>query len=326
KGLEFAGSLSRPVPEDVLARRGLPPLEQAVRLVHTPLTVEDTRRGMAHLRFEEAFILQAIFAQRRDQDERTPAPVLAAEGPWQGLFEERLPCALTAGQREIGTKLEERIGNGHPTSVLLQGDVGSGKTVVALRAMLRAVDSGHQAALLAPTEVLAEQHHRTPLTLLGDLARAGHLDGHEHAPRVRLLPGSQRTGGRGETLLDVTSGQAGIVVGTHALLTDSVEFASLGLVVIDEQHRFGVVHRRRLRTKGPAGQSPHVIVMTATPIPRTAALATVGDLDVLSLRENPGLRAGVTSFVVHEELPRWEQRMWQRAAEEIAAGRQVFVV
>src|SRR5699024_3738 len=218
KGLEFAGSLSRTVPEDVLARRALPPLEQAVRLVHTPLTLEDTRHGMAHLRYEEAFILQAIFAPRRDQDERTPAPALAAR-------------------------------------VLLQGDVGSGKTVVALRAMLRAVDSGHQAALLAPTEVLAEQHHRTLLTLLGDLARAGQLDGHEQATRVRLLTGSQRTAGRRETLLDVTPGQAGIVVGTHALLTDSVEFASLGLVVIDEQHRFGVDHRRRLRTKGPAGQS-----------------------------------------------------------------------
>src|SRR5699024_12829325 len=134
-GPSSAAAPSRRVPAAVLARRGLPPSEQAVRLVHTPLTVEHTRRGMAHLRFEEAFSLQAIFAQRRDQDERTPAPVLAAEGPLQGLFEERLPFALTAGQREIGTKLEERIGNGHPTSVLLQGDVGSGKTVVALRAM-----------------------------------------------------------------------------------------------------------------------------------------------------------------------------------------------
>ncbi|MDN5820287.1 MAG: ATP-dependent DNA helicase RecG [Brachybacterium sp.] len=326
KGLEFVGSLSSPVPDEVLSRRALPRLDEAVRLVHRPLTVEDTRYGMAHLRYEEAFILQAIFAQRRDQDERIPAPVLAAERPLQGLFDERLPFTLTDGQCEVGARIEERIGNGHPTSVLLQGDVGSGKTVVALRAMLRAVDSGHQAALLAPTEVLAEQHHRTLLTLLGDLARAGQLDGHEAATRVRLLTGSQRTAGRRETLLDVTSGQAGIVVGTHALLTESVEFASLGLVVIDEQHRFGVDHRRRLRTKGPAGQSPHVIVMTATPIPRTAALATVGDLDVLSLRESPGLRAGVTSFVVHEKLPKWEQRMWQRAAEEVAAGRQVFVV
>src|SRR5699024_393183 len=163
-------------------------------------------------------------------------------------------------------------------------------------------------------------------SMSSDMTSACRHAGHENATRARLLSGYQRTACLRETHLDVTSGQAGIVVGTHALLTDSVEFASLGLVVIDEQHRFGVDHRRRLRTKGPAGQSPHVIVMTATPIPRTAALATVGDLDVLSLRENPGLRAGVTSFVVHEELPRWEQRMWQRAAEEIAAGRQVFVV
>ena len=326
KGLEFADSLTRPVPEEVLSRRGLPPLAEAAQLVHRPLTVEDTRRGLAHLRFEEAFVLQAIFAQRRAQDERTPAPVLAAEGPLQGLFDQRLPFTLTEGQREIGASIVERIGRGHPTSVLLQGDVGSGKTVVALRAMLRAVDSGHQAALLAPTEVLAEQHHRTLTTLLGELSRAGQLDAHPEATRVRLLTGSQRTAHRRETLLDVTSGQAGIVVGTHALLTENVEFASLGLVVIDEQHRFGVDHRRRLRTKGPAGQSPHVIVMTATPIPRTAALATVGDLDVLTLRESPGQRAGVTSFVVHEKLPAWEQRMWQRAAEEIAADRQVFVV
>ena len=326
KGLEYAGSLSRTVPEEVVTRRGLPSLEEAVRLVHVPLTTEDTRRGMAHLRYEEAFILQSVFAQRRAQDERTPAPVLAADGPLQGLFDERLPFELTAGQREIGDELAARIAHGHPTSALLQGDVGSGKTVVALRAMLRAVDSGHQAALLAPTEVLAEQHHRTLTTLLGELARAGQLDAHPEATRVRLLTGSQPTSRRRETLLDVTSGQAGIVVGTHALLTESVGFASLGLVVIDEQHRFGVDHRRRLRAKGPSGQSPHVIVMTATPIPRTAALATVGDLDVLTLRESPGRRAGVTSFVVHEKLPAWEQRMWQRAAEEIAAGRQVFVV
>ncbi|AXK45327.1 ATP-dependent DNA helicase RecG [Brachybacterium saurashtrense] len=326
KGLEYTASLSRPVPAAVLSRRGIPPIDEAARLVHRPLTVEDVRRGMAHLRYEEAFVLQAIFAQRRAQDERTPAPQLRAEGPLQQLFDQRLPFTLTDGQRGVGDRLAERIGNGHPTSALLQGDVGSGKTVIALRAMLRAVDSGHQAALLAPTEVLAEQHHRTLTGLLGELSRAGQLDAHPEATRVRLLTGSQRTSARRETLLDVTSGQAGIVVGTHALLTEGVEFASLGLVVIDEQHRFGVDHRRRLRAKGPQGMNPHVVVMTATPIPRTAALATVGDLDVLTLTESPGRRAGVESHVVHEQLPAWEQRMWQRAGEEIRAGRQVFVV
>ncbi len=326
KGLEFAEHLARPVPAEVLAARGLLPLPEAVRKVHTPLTLHDVRAGMAHLVFEEAFVMQSIFAQRRAQDERTPAPALRADGPLQPAFDARLPFELTAGQREVGDQLIRRVGRDHPTSALLQGDVGSGKTVIALRAMLRAVDSGHQAALLAPTEVLAEQHHRTITALLGDLARGGQLDGHPDATRVRLLTGSQRTAGRRQTLLDVTSGEAGIVIGTHALLTESVEFASLALVVIDEQHRFGVDHRRRLRTKGALGQSPHVVVMTATPIPRTAALATVGDLDVLTLRESPGRRAGVTSFVVHEESPRWERRMWERAGEEIAAGRQVFVV
>ncbi|GAA1317538.1 ATP-dependent DNA helicase RecG [Brachybacterium tyrofermentans] len=326
QGLEFAGSLAQPVPRSVLSARGLLTLPEAATKVHRPATVQDTREGMAHLVFEEAFVLQAIFAQRRAVDARTPAPALQATGPLQGLFDDRLPFELTAGQLEIGDQIAERVGRDHPTSVLLQGDVGSGKTVIALRAMLRAVDSGHQAVLLAPTEVLAEQHHRTITQLLGDLARAGQLDGAADATRVRLLTGSQRTAERRQTLLDVTSGLAGIVIGTHALLTEGVEFAALGLAVIDEQHRFGVDHRRRLRTKGPSGMSPHVVVMTATPIPRTAALATVGDLDVLTLRESPGLRAGVTTHVVPEQIASWETRMWGRAAEEIAAGRQVFVV
>ncbi|WP_193104010.1 ATP-dependent DNA helicase RecG [Brachybacterium sp. FME24] len=326
KGVDFAQYLARPVPAEVISARGLLPLPAAVAKVHLPRTAQDTRDGVAHLVFEEAFVLQAIFAQRRALDARTPAPALQAEGPLQGAFDERLPFELTSGQREIGGQITERVGRDHPTSVLLQGDVGSGKTVIALRAMLRAVDSGHQAALLAPTEVLAEQHYRTITDLLGELSGAGRLDAHADATRVRLLTGSQKTSARRETLLDVTSGQAGIVVGTHALLTESVEFASLALVVIDEQHRFGVDHRRRLRTKGPAGMSPHVVVMTATPIPRTAALATVGDLDVLTLRESPGMRAGVDSFVVPEKSPKWEQRMWARAGEEVTAGRQVFVV
>ncbi|MGY5764812.1 ATP-dependent DNA helicase RecG [Brachybacterium sp. DNPG3] len=325
-GAEHAGLATRVVPAEILARRGIPSLEEAARKVHDPRTVEDTRTGMSHLVYEEAFVLQAIFAQRRAVDARTAAPALREEGPLQQALDARLPFALTDGQKEVGAQIVARLEREHPTSALLQGDVGSGKTVIALRAMLRAVDSGHQAVLLAPTEVLAEQHHRTIVGLLGELALAGRLDGHPDATRVRLLTGSQRTADRRRTLLDVTSGEAGIVIGTHALLTESVEFASLGLVVIDEQHRFGVDHRRRLRTKGPQGATPHVIVMTATPIPRTAALATVGDLDVLTLRDRPGMRAGVTSYVVHESDPRWEQRMWARAGEEIAQGRQVFVV
>ncbi|WP_106506969.1 ATP-dependent DNA helicase RecG [Brachybacterium timonense] len=325
-GVEHAAMAPPIVPEQIRRRRSLPTLAEAARRLHEPHTLADADSARRAFAAEEALILQVIFAQRRAQDALTPAPALTADGPLQALLDERLPFTLTAGQRDVGAQTAERIGLGHPSSVLLQGDVGSGKTLVALRAMLRAVDSGHQAALLAPTEVLAEQHHRTIMSLLGDLAQAGHLDAHEHATRVRLLTGSQRTGDKRQTLLDVTSGEAGLVIGTHALLTDAVEFASLGLVVIDEQHRFGVDHRRRLRAKGPQGTSPHVIVMTATPIPRTAALTAVGDLDVLTLRDRPGHRAGTTSFAVHESQGVWMQRMWARTREEIDAGRQVFVV
>lgn len=324
--VEHAGAVPAVIPEQIRRRRALPPLAQASRMLHLPEDRTEVRAARRYFASEEALVLQTIFAQRRHRDEQTPAPALTADGPLHQLLRERLPFRLTTGQEQVIGQIAERIAHPHPSSVLLQGDVGSGKTVVALEAMLRAVDSGHQAALLAPTEVLAEQHHRTIMDLLGDLAAAGRLDAHEHATRVRLLTGSQRTSAKKQTLLDVTSGEAGLVIGTHALLTDTVEFASLGLVVIDEQHRFGVDHRRRLRAKGPSGQSPHVIVMTATPIPRTAALTAVGDLDVLTLRERPGQRAGVSSHVVEERQQNWTARMWQRAREEIDAGRQVFVV
>lgn len=326
EALEHAAALPEVVPTAVLRRHHLPPLPASLRAIHAPEAVEEARRGTAHLAFEEAFVLQTIFAQRRAADELTPAPPLRADGPLQDLLRARLPFTLTAGQEEVTAAIAARISRDQPTSALLQGDVGSGKTVIALLAMLRAVDSGHQAALLAPTEVLAEQHHRTIMDLLGELGRGGRLDGVPEATKVRLLTGSQRTADRRQTLLDVVSGEAGLIVGTHALLTESVEFSSLGLVVIDEQHRFGVDHRRRLRTRGAHGTSPHVIVMTATPIPRSAALAVVGDLDVLTLTEMPAHRAGQDTFVVPEQSPAWENRMWERVREEIAQGRQAFVV
>lgn len=324
--LEHVTELPAIVPPAVLAENGLPDLVTALRGVHAPADEGAARAGMRYLAFEEALVLQSIFAQRRAADELTAAPSLRADGPLQGLLRERLPFVPTAGQDEVGGEIARLISRDMPTSVLLQGDVGSGKTLVALLAMLRAVDSGFQAALLAPTEVLAEQHARTITGLLGDLGRAGHLDGAPEATTVRLLTGSQRVQDRRRTLLDVTSGTAGIIIGTHALLTESVEFASLGLVVIDEQHRFGVDHRRRLRRRGANGTSPHVIVMTATPIPRSAALAVVGDLDVLTLKESPALRAGVTSHVVPESRQPWVDRMWGRVREEIAAGHRAFVV
>jgi ATP-dependent DNA helicase RecG len=207
---------------------------------------------------------------------------------------------------------------------LLQGEVGSGKTVVALRAMLRVVDSGGQAALLAPTEVLAQQHHRTITGMLGELARPGQLDGAADGTRVALLTGSLGVAARRRAMLEVTSGEAGIVVGTHALLEERVEFFDLGLVVVDEQHRFGVEQRAALT--GKAGTPPHVLVMTATPIPRTVAMTVFGDLDTSTLRELPAGRASVQTTVVPEHAPGWIERAWQRIREEVDRGRQAYVV
>lgn len=326
KALAHADAIPGAIPPAVRERHGLDPLGAALRRVHTPRDHRDIAAGLAHLRTEEALVLQTIFASRRAQDERTPAPPLATPGSLTAGLAERLPFTLTDGQRTAIDALAASISRPHPTATLLQGDVGSGKTVVALHAMLRAVDSGHQAVLLAPTDVLARQHHATIEQLLGPLGRAGQLDADPAATTVRLLTGSLSTAERRRALLDITSGEAGLVIGTHALLEDRVEFFSLGLAIIDEQHRFGVDHRRRLRAKGPGGAAPHTLVMSATPIPRTAAIALAGDLDILNLTEVPARRAGVRSHCVPEQLPQWETRMWSRLAEEVAAGRQAFVV
>ena len=208
---------------------------------------------------------------------------------------------------------------------LLQGEVGSGKTVVALLAMLQVVDAGGQAALLAPTEVLAHQHARSIDALLGPLARAGQLDGAEQATRVALLTGSLPAPARKAALLDVASGAAGIVIGTHALIQEHVQFAELGLVVVDEQHRFGVEQRDALR--GKAASPPHLLVMTATPIPRTVAMTVFGDLETSTLAELPAGRAPIlTSVVPTADKPAWLERAWQRIREEVAAGHQAYIV
>ena len=222
--------------------------------------------------------------------------------------------------------LAARLDSAHPMHCLLQGDVGAGKTLVALRAMLRVVDSGGQAVMLAPTEVLAQQHHRSINAMLGALGRAGQIDGAEHATRTALLTGSMGAAARREALLDAASGAAGIVVGTHALLQEHVSFADLGLVVVDEQHRFGVEQRDALRSKAVDGR-PHVLVMTATPIPRTVAMTVYGDLDVVTLTQLPAGRAAVSTHVVPAaEKPHYLARAWERIREEAAQGRQAFVV
>ncbi|HKD99223.1 MAG TPA: ATP-dependent DNA helicase RecG, partial [Micromonosporaceae bacterium] len=240
-------------------------------------------------------------------------------------FDERLPFELTRGQQEIGAQIEHDLAQPHPMNRLLQGEVGSGKTLCALRAMLQVVDSGGQAALLAPTEVLAVQHLRNVRDLLGNLARAGELDGDPDGTRITLVTGSLGAAARREALADIASGRAGIVVGTHALLYEGVDFADLGLIVVDEQHRFGVEQRDALRAK--AAKPPHVLVMTATPIPRTVAMTVYGDLEVSTLSELPVGRSPIASHVVPvTEKPAFLERAWRRVLEEVAGSHQAYVV
>ncbi|HYA50150.1 MAG TPA: ATP-dependent DNA helicase RecG, partial [Streptosporangiaceae bacterium] len=238
----------------------------------------------------------------------------------------RLPFSLTGGQRDAGGIIAADLARAHPMHRLLQGEVGSGKTVIAVRAMLQVIDAAGQAALLAPTEVLAQQHYRSITDLLGPFGQAGRLDGAEQATRVALLTGSQGAAARREALLDAASGAAGIVIGTHALLTEHVQFADLGMVVIDEQHRFGVEQRDALREKA-RDTRPHVLVMTATPIPRTVAMTVYGDLDTSTLTELPAGRSPIATHVVPAaERPRYLARAWERIREEVAVGRQAYVV
>ena len=315
-----------PLDAELRARRGLLSLDAALRAMHEPDTHEHWYAARRRLAWDEALGVQLALAQRRWLAGANPtAPRPPSAGGLLDAFDAALPFTLTAGQREVGEVIAEELGRPHPMHRLLQGEVGSGKTVVALRAMLQAVDSGAQAALLAPTEVLAAQHARTIEAMLGPLAHAGELGGSEVGTRVVLLTGSLPAATRKRALLDAASGAAGIVVGTHALIQEQVAFADLGLVVVDEQHRFGVEQRDALR--GKATSPPHVLVMTATPIPRTVAMTVFGDLEVSTLAELPAGRAPIaTSVVPVQERPAWLERAWQRIREEVAEGRQAYVV
>lgn len=323
-----AADVPDPVPEEVRARLGLGSRLDALRAVHVPGTDTDWQEGRRRLRFEEAFVLQSVLAQRRARvstEAATARPPRADdEGSLLADFDAALPFTLTQGQRTVGEEIAAELARPRPMQRLLQGEVGSGKTVVALRAMLQVVDAGGQAALLAPTEVLAAQHARSLRRMLGPLAEGGLLGGAANGTRVALLTGSQPAAARKESLLAAASGEAGIVVGTHALLGDQVQFADLGLVVVDEQHRFGVEQRDALRAK--ARSAPHLLVMTATPIPRTVAMTVFGDLETSTLSEVPAGRSGITSHVVPADNPRWIERVWDRVREEVDAGRRAYVV
>jgi ATP-dependent DNA helicase RecG len=327
KALDLLDSVPDPIPSGVRESHRLLGLRDAFFAVHRPAGQEDVDAARQRFRFEEAFVLQVELARRRAAARQLAArPRVARADGLLAAFDARLPFELTAGQHSVGAEIEADLARDHPMQRLLQGEVGSGKTVCAVRAMLSVVDAGGQAALLAPTEVLAQQHHRSITGLLGPLAERGLLGGSEHGTRVALLTGSQSTGVRRKTLLDVASGEAGIVVGTHALLEDNVMFADLGLVVIDEQHRFGVEQRAALTSKA-GGTPPHVLVMTATPIPRTVAMTVFGDLEVSTLTELPRGRSPIqTNVVPVADRPAWLDRVWERVREEVAQGRQVYVV
>ena len=324
--LPEADQLDDPLPAELRLRRGLTGLDDALRKVHKPGTRDDVRRARDRLRYDEAFVLQTVLARRRAETTAQPATArVPRPGGLLDEFDARLPFTLTDGQQEVAAAVAADLAREHPMHRLLQGEVGSGKTVVALRAMLAVVDSGGQAALLAPTEVLAQQHHRSITAMLGPLAERGLLGGSDIGTRVALLTGSQATAARRTNLLDIVSGDAGIVIGTHALIQDTVDFQDLGLVVVDEQHRFGVEQRDALRNK--AKVPPHLLVMTATPIPRTVAMTVFGDLDVSTLTELPAGRSPIASHVVPAgEKPHFLERAWTRVREEVDNGHQVYVV
>jgi ATP-dependent DNA helicase RecG len=316
-----------PLPSTLRERESLAELGRALRRIHVPESQTDIHAARHRLVWDEAMGVQLALALRRRATTSRPAAACPPRaGRLLDAFDARLPFALTAGQRAVGAEVAADLAGRHPMNRLVQGDVGAGKTVVALRAMLQAVDAGRQAALLAPTEVLAAQHVRSLRALLGPLGQAGELGAPEIATRVTLLTGSLGAKAKRKALLDAQSGEAGIVVGTHALIQDRVGFAELGLVVVDEQHRFGVEQRDALRARG-AHLVPHMLVMTATPIPRTVAMTVYGDLEVSALRELPAGRSPIATTVVPlAERPSWFASVWRRVREEVAAGHQAYVV
>jgi ATP-dependent DNA helicase RecG len=307
-------------------RGALPSAHQALKEIHLPETQLAAERAFERLTFDEALALQLLLVRRRHQFETLHAtPRLFRSGGLLEIFDENLPFELTAGQIAVGGEIESDMKSQHPMHRLLQGEVGSGKTIVALRALLAVVDTGGQGALLAPTEVLAAQHFRSISSTLGDLATAGMLGGSDRATRVVLLTGSTPAAARREILAQIKDGSAGIVIGTHALLSEGVEFSDLGLIVVDEQHRFGVEQRDALKLK--AQLPPHLLVMTATPIPRTVAMTVFGDLDISTLTELPKGRSPIATHVIHESAkPHYVERAWERIREEVANGAQAYVV
>ncbi len=326
--LDVLDPIDESLPKSVLQQRNLITEDEALRAIHLAENTAERERAQARLTFDEGVGLQWALVGRRYGELSESGPVARPES--DGLLtamREQLPFELTDGQKEVLEVLSAELSASRPMNRMLQGEVGSGKTIVSVLGMLQMVDAGYQCALLAPTEVLAAQHARSIRDVLGPLAMAGQLGGADRATRVALLTGSMSPQQKREVRDEVAAGDAGIVIGTHALLQDAVEFQRLGMVVVDEQHRFGVEQRDRLRAKAPDGLTPHLLVMTATPIPRTVALTVYGDLETSTLRELPRGRQPIdTNTIFVKEKPAWLQRAWQRIIEEVGAGRQAYVV
>lgn len=325
--------LDEPIPMELREKYQLMDRSEAIKSIHQPESHEDIERARLRLKYQEAFVLQAVLEFRRQK--RRTLSAIARKPKKHALretFDLSLPFTLTQGQIEIGEEIEKDLRGTSPMMRLLQGDVGSGKTIVALRAMLDVVESGGQAVLLAPTEVLAAQHFESLTLLLDDLSDSGSdsvtlTKGLDPKVKITLLTGSLPLPARKQALLDIASGNSHIVVGTHALIQDHVDFFDLGLVVVDEQHRFGVEQRAVLMSKGSQGTRPHLLVMTATPIPRTTALTVFGDLDISTLTEVPSMRAAVDTHIVSPQInPSHAARVWERMQEEVIAGNRVFIV
>jgi ATP-dependent DNA helicase RecG len=314
-----------PLPGSVRANRNLVGIGPALHEIHRPTSKEELYKAKYRLKWDEAFAVQLTLVQRKARAAASPANARPrSDTGLLAAFDATLPYELTDGQRAVGEEIAADLAEPHPMHRLLQGEVGSGKTLVSVRAMLQVVDAGGQAALLAPTEVLATQHYRSIGAQLGALGRAGELDGDPHGTRLTLVTGSLGAAARRAALAQVADGSAGIVIGTHALLYEGVDFHDLGLVVVDEQHRFGVEQRDALRAK--AAKPPHVLVMTATPIPRTVAMTVYGDLETSVLSQLPRGRSPIASHVAPSDKPAYLDRAWRRLKEEVAAGHQAYVV
>lgn len=313
--LEALPEIAEKLPPDLLQAEGLIGYDLAIRQIHQPKIELEWQQARDSLRFHEAMLLQLQLAKRRSENSTQEATKRSPK-ELVGAFDKSLPFEYTLGQQEVNSAIEKDMASGSVMHRLLQGEVGSGKTIVALRAMLLAADSLGQSALLAPTEVLAAQHYRSVVQSLGpELSKQ---------LGVSLLTGQLPAAQKKKVLLDIVSGKCKIAIGTHALIADRVEFADLALIVVDEQHRFGVNQRDALRAKGKT--SPHVLTMTATPIPRTMAITVFGDLEISTLTELPAGRKPISSFVVPVGQPALVSRVWTRVAEEVSKGRQAFVV